>query len=292
MKKVLCFLLLLVLSCEVYADGIDSDVVLMLHADGSDGSTSFPDSSFDNVSVSANGNAQVDNAQYKFAESLRLDGSGDYLSSADSDSWNLGDTFTIDLWLRFSEIKNYVWLVGQGGVDSTNFWTFSYDNAGLGFTISVNDSTVFSMFRSWSPSTSVWYHLSLVRDGSSWSIFVDGNKLGSSASSSATFPNLSASLFVGAGTNGSGNYLNGWLDEIRISKGVARWSGNFSPPGSPYSEPEPTPSPSATPSPSPSPTPEIEYSAVAEEKYYYLLSLSGLLCGFVFAIALVFAFRT
>jgi len=48
---------------------------------------------------------------------------------------------------------------------------------------------------------------------------------------SDTYPDIAASFYIG-GDPVAGVYLNGWIDEFRVSKGVARWTSNFSPPTS------------------------------------------------------------
>ncbi len=51
--------------------------------------------------------------------------------------------------------------------------------------------------------------------------------LGTDESDADAVPDFSASLFIGAGANGTGNCLNGQIDEFRVSKGIARWTSNF-----------------------------------------------------------------
>jgi hypothetical protein len=86
----------------------------------------------------------------------------------------------------------------------------------------------------WSPSTGTWYHVALVRGGNQMRAFVNGSQIGTTQTFSDTIANATSNLTVGAyGTPGT--YLNGWLDEVRVSKGVARWTSTFTPPTGPYS---------------------------------------------------------
>src|SRR3990167_5305793 len=90
------------------ATQFDTDCVLMLHMDGTDGATTFTDSSDNAKTMTAVGNAQIDTAQSKFGGASGLfDGTGDWLTTPDSTDWDLGTgDFTIDFWIRFSSVAN------------------------------------------------------------------------------------------------------------------------------------------------------------------------------------------
>lgn len=107
----------------------DANTQLLLHCNGTDTSTSFPDSGNTGHTVTANGNAQVDTSFKQFGTgSLLLDGTGDYLSIPDSEDWNMGDgTFTIDFWVRFNALptsSNIVYFVSQED-DTNNRWSIT-----------------------------------------------------------------------------------------------------------------------------------------------------------------------
>ena len=85
-------------------------------------------------------------------------------------------------------------------------------------------------------STGVWYHIAVVRNGINFYIFVNGV----SQSLTVNTPigtndvgNVDSTLYVG-GLAPSSFYFNAWIDELRISKGIARWTTNFTPPSAPY----------------------------------------------------------
>jgi hypothetical protein len=84
--------------------------------------------------------------------------------------------------------------------------------------------------KAWSLSINTWYHIVLVRTSNTWKFFVDGTQLGSDASASGTMPVTAADMYIGYGTEVGGQNFNGWLDEVRISKGIARWTTNFTSP--------------------------------------------------------------
>src|SRR5690554_3988242 len=85
--------------------GNDSFVKLLIHADGSDGSTTFTDDSATGHTVTTSGSAQVDTAQSKFggASALFAAGGSDYLAVADHPEFDIGTgDFTVDLWFRIN----------------------------------------------------------------------------------------------------------------------------------------------------------------------------------------------
>lgn len=216
--------------------GIDSFTVLMLHMNGTNGSTTFTDSAFAGSAphtVTPSGNAQISTAQSVFGGASGLfDGSGDFLTTASSTDWNFGiGDFTIDFRARY--------LAGPG----TNMDLLNRGDAGdpLDTAIKVNNSSNVLFYimgnarvvTAWSFSQNTWYHVAAVRSGTNVYLFVDGTQLGSTGTDSA---NVTSSNSISIAQNPSGgNYLNGYLDELRISKGVARWTSNFTPPTSEYS---------------------------------------------------------
>lgn len=76
-------------------------------------------------------------------------------------------------------------------------------------------------------ATGTWSHLAVVRSGNTWFAFQDGSQIGSKTCTSA-MPDSTGPLHIASDYLG-GEALNGWLDEFRISKGVARWTTNFTP---------------------------------------------------------------
>jgi len=212
--------------------GNDAFTKLLLHCDGTNASTTFTDSSSAAHTMTANGNAQVSTAQSKFGgASLLCDGSGDYVSSPNSTDWNLGGAgagdFTIDFWIRFNSVAAAYGLVATGNFGGTG-WTFYFVNTSGGQLRLYNGS---ESVIAWAASTNIWYHVALVRSSSTITCYIGGTSIG-------TFTDLdmnndSGALRVGDGGD-SGSSFNGWMDEVRISKGIARWTANFAPPSGAY----------------------------------------------------------
>jgi hypothetical protein len=212
------------------ADPNFANVVLLIGADGTNGSTSFVDESSSAKTITAFGNAQISTAQSKFGgSSAYFDGSGDYLRLADSADWFF-DTgqFTIELFVQFDTgFGNDETFVNQwSGTDSSqNAWFFYRQGGTLRFL--TNNATVSVQSSAWSASTGQWYHVAVDRDGSNKiRLYIDGTMV-ASATSAASIINSNEFVAVGTiGTLTSFNPLNGWVDELRITKGVARYASD------------------------------------------------------------------
>lgn len=213
--------------------GNDANTVLLLHCDGSDTSTTFTDDSVggNHGNATANGDAQVDTAQQKFGTgSLLCDGTGDFLSYAYDTDWNFGTgDFTLDFWLRLSTTGTDSGLLSHLGGAGSDGWSLRYlSGTGLRFLTDSGGATD----RAWSPSTATWYHVALIRTGTTMRMFIDGSQIGADISNSEDLTNTTQTLYIGA--DHVGTRLNGWMDEIRISKGIARWTTTFTPPTRAY----------------------------------------------------------
>jgi hypothetical protein len=213
----------------------DIYTVALLHMNGTDASTTFTDES--GKSWTANGNAQIDTAQSKFGGASGLfDGTGDTLSTGDSIDWQLdggsdSNTWTIDFWVRFNGDPGtgLVSFINQY-VDLSNYWNIVLSSNLLQFVVRSGGSNIVVISNAWNPATATWYHVAVVKNGvTGYLMFIDGTQIGSTATDTSTIPNFAGSLFVGI-NQATTNYLNGWMDELRISKGIARWTAGFTPP--------------------------------------------------------------
>jgi YD repeat-containing protein len=221
--------------------GIDSYTKLALHMDGSDGSTTFTDSSSSLKSVTAYGNAQVSTAQSKFGGASGLfDGNGDYLVVPDFDDWAWpnGTDFTVDFWVRLDALPSSgsLFMVATQYVDTTHLWDLFLWNDGGTYKWYFGSPGTVVIAPAASLASGQWYHVALTRTGATYRWFQDGQQCGTNITDTYDMANYSGSLYIGRyGTNSSPYYLNGRLDEFRVSKGIARWTGNFTPPTGPYS---------------------------------------------------------
>lgn len=218
--------------------GIDANTVLMLHCNGTDASTTFTDDSDTGHAVTANGNAQIDTAQSKFGGASGLfDGTGDYLTIVDHADFDFGTgDFTIDLWVRQPSSQNGGWIIDKDHDGVTGFRLITFTDADKYFFFSIMIGGTDYALRSGDVFASGQNHVAVVRDGTTLRLFVGGVEKDTIAVGASAFDANTDSLTIGRRDDGGGINYNGHLDEIRISKGVARWTSNFTPPTSEYTD--------------------------------------------------------
>jgi len=232
--------------------GNDSYTVSLLHMNGVDASVVFTDGAFGGTHTwTTYGNAQIDTAQSKFGGASGLfAGDGDYLSTPDSDDWYFAaGNFTIDFWVRFLALPNdYDYLVAQDDGSADYMWGIFRNNSGnkLGFYAAVGGvaKANYIMTNDWGGVINTWYHIAVVRNGTSLNIYIDGvsqTLIEATVIGTNDLGNLAQPLYIGA-FSAALHYFNGWIDELRISKGIARWTANFSSslPTGEWSEGQPT----------------------------------------------------
>ncbi|MBM3245756.1 MAG: LamG domain-containing protein [Candidatus Omnitrophica bacterium] len=236
MRKIILGVLVLglcLIKANLYADGNDIYTKLLLHFNGVNGSTSFVDSSFSSHSVTPNGDAQIDTAQSKFGGASGLfDGNGDFLTLDDHADWAFenGD-FTIDFWMEFKSLAPSPYLYYQR-INDTNRFQVDITATNLVQLSIVNNGTTVAFLRGITPlQVYAWYHFAIVRNGDTISLYLNG-VLESSVASALACNDLPAPVYI-AGYVLGGDF-NGWLDEFRVSKGIARWNSNFTPPTEEY----------------------------------------------------------
>jgi len=216
--------------------GNDYHTRLLLHCDGADESTDFPDASPAGHAIEVFGDVQVDTAQQVFGTGSALfDGVGDFLKTPTHTDWQWGsDDVTVDYRVRFADVAadQGLWC---GYASGENYIKCQWEQAAGVLRITGDGgSGAIDVSGSWSPAADTWYHHAIVRHGSDWYIFVDGTDIVSSGTPDSD--SLAAVSWFLAGTNYT-EYLRGWLDEVRVSTGIARWTTSFSPPTEPYSPP-------------------------------------------------------
>lgn len=226
---------------------LDPTTVLLLQSNTTNGSTTFTDSSSKNHTVTPTGTAQHSTARQKFGgSSIYFDNTAQTIDVADSDDFEFGtDDLTIDFWVNFADVeRNANNFIGQWNLaDSTNnHMNITYNGLlnRMYFDCIFGGSAVVRINSDgWNAVNNQWYHIAWVRQGTSnWYLFIDGisqslNLFGGSYSGS--LPNFDSGLRLG--TNKDGNpqtYAHSYFDEVRVLKGNAAYTANFTPPKSPY----------------------------------------------------------
>ena len=189
------------------------------------------------------GNAQISTAQSKWGgSSIAFDGTGDYLTSPDSDAWSFGTgNFTVEGWVYPAASPNQPIIVGQwsgSGGSTTLSWVLLLSNDGnrnLRFATSSDGANVLFDLVSSSPLTlNAWSHVAVVRNGNTFQLYLNGTAAtGGSTTSSSSLFNATNALSVGSSSAGTQPF-NGYIDDLRITKGVARYTANFTAPTAPF----------------------------------------------------------
>lgn len=212
-----------------------SNVGLLLHCDGTDGATSFPDSSNSGHTVTAFGNARVSEAQFKFGgASAYFDGAGDFLQVPYHTDFDFGDEdFTVEAWVYpETDDSNDVYIsryVASGG----RSWSLQFALSGLVLNYSFNGTSHSSVSLNAKPTVGAWNHVAGVRNGDTFRVYLNGVGSDPVVASGALASVPSVNLRIGARSDGQSPY-QGWIDEVRITKGIARYTSDFTPPSEPF----------------------------------------------------------
>ena len=209
---------------------------LLLPFDGTNGATTTSDSSDSNHSVTFTGTAQISTARSKFGgSSLLVDGDSDYINMAAHSGLDFGTgDFTVECWV-YSEATSALY---PSFLSSVTGWSSGasghrYDNSGQGnkFSFHLNPSDPFlSTTNTFSHDT--WYHYALTRSGNTWRMFINGAQEASTTSSSSYNMGLGGLRVGQASWDGANGYFKGNVDDIRLTKGLARYTSSFTPPSS------------------------------------------------------------
>lgn len=229
----------------IQADANFADVGLLLHMDGSDNSTTFTDSSSNGLTVTANGNAKISTAASKFGgASLVLDGNGDYLQVNHNSVIDLiGGDFTVEAWIYCDQFKSSGMRIaaaggGTVGWNGTNgiHWLWQLTSTGLPQLQYWDGSNVAAAQGTTAVSLTTWTHVALAVDGTTC-YFAVGGTVDAVTITAQTRPSTNPTFTVGTingEAGGSTTAFDGNIDELRITKGVARYTATFTAPTLPF----------------------------------------------------------
>lgn len=206
----------------VLGDPFYNNVSLLLHMDGTDNSTTFTDSSINNFTMSTTGNTKISTAQSKFGPSSAFfDGSGDFLSAPNNSAFEFGTgDFTIEFWARV--LTGYNNAIGVMWHNAPNLLIWSNNGT---FSAYCNGSFIGSFIY----TVDTWYHIALCRAAGTMRFFINGSQEGSQSDSTNYTGNSCVFGHVYNIWNFGGN-----IDEVRITKGIARYTSNFTEPSEPF----------------------------------------------------------
>ncbi len=252
MKKVsmvlMAFYLALVAVPSVWAEGNDDYSVLLIQSDNLHGDLTFVDSSVGGTNHTVNPNGDVHHSTTQVnagfgSSSIYFDGGGDYFSVLESTDFDIyGADFTIDFWMQTSSGDFPVLDIHSAASSyySTRLYVLS-DGTFQAIIGSSNDggSGTTTLFTTTSTvNDGQWHHIALVSEwGGNSVLYIDGVNAASGAT--GTRDTTLGMVLVGAEWYADAIHAvkyTGYLDDLRISKGIARWVTDFTPPTVPYSE--------------------------------------------------------
>jgi hypothetical protein len=225
-----------ILSCESPGDPYFGYVVLLLGFEGADGSTGAPGFTDESphahgILGSGAGASQVDTAQFRFGASSLL--AVDRTLYPASSDWHLSlantDQFTVEGWVRFNTISGSIQIV-VGSSFTNAVWylytesheiKFGFKPGGGGSNVSISSSGA-------ALATATWYHFAVDKDVSGKiRIYKNGVMAAGATPADSSFVNSpSDQLHIGAIGLAGGQAMDGWIDELRISKGIARYGSD------------------------------------------------------------------
>jgi hypothetical protein len=191
-----------------------------------------------------NGSAAVSTTQSKFGgSSIAFNGSTSYVNIPSNQLFDLGTVYTIEFWM-------YPNSLGSGGILHRGFYQTGIDTwtSPIAFSIRIISSTLRCYFwgttvsneqyidASPAPSIGAWNHVAMVRNGTTGAVYINGVSAGTITGLNT--PSASSrDLRIGLWDFSAGNfYYDGYLDDIRITRGVARYTTNFTPPVSAFTD--------------------------------------------------------
>jgi hypothetical protein len=212
-----------------------SNVSLLLVGNGANGTTTnIKDSSSNNVTLTPVGNTVISTAQSKYGSgSVYFDGSGDYISTPSTSNLSFGSgNFTIEVWVYASGLGSFNAVFAQwpdNGVTSNNSYVMESVGSSMDFYCAASGSTIYAALGT--ITTGSWIYYTICRSGNTLYPFKNG-VLGTPVSITQALNSPTSNVTVGGNVAGSG-FWNGYIYDLRITKGVARYTATFTPPTAP-----------------------------------------------------------
>lgn len=190
--------------------------------------------------VTINGNTTISTAQYPtgMSSSIYFDGTGDYLTVPSNAAFSFGTgDFTIEFWMYMtsygSSNQNILDFRGSTGT-GTNIAFYVENVGGIGTKqLRLYNGASDAAVTSNNFPLNTWSHVAATRSGTSLRFFVDGVQVGATSTNSTNYSNT-AGVYIGA-YSGPTAYYYGYISNVRVCKGTALYTANFTPPSAPLS---------------------------------------------------------
>jgi hypothetical protein len=177
--------------------------------------------------------AKISTAQFKWGtSSISFDGTGDYLipssSTTNLQAFGTGD-FTIEFWFYSNNSGSQQMLYDSRPASTNGNYISLYKSSSNVLELYVNSATRITGTATIAANT--WYHVALSRTGGGTKLYVNGNQTGSTYADTTNYLNASNRPVIASDGATLGNIpLNGYIQDLRITKGYARYPYNFTAP--------------------------------------------------------------
>ncbi|MDB4339613.1 LamG domain-containing protein [bacterium] len=172
----------------------------------------------------------------KFGQTaIALDGTGDYVA-VDRTVGHFGtDDFTVEGWWYFNTVSaGYQPVISLGQNTDQRGWIIATEtNNGLAIYMSNGSAWSYNIATSTVPTLNAWNHIAAVRNGSTLTLYLNGISIGTAnIGTNSTHSTTSGALYIGHYPffPGGARSFNGYIQDVRITKGLARYTANFTPP--------------------------------------------------------------
>lgn len=178
------------------------------------------------------GNAQISTSVKKFGTgSMYFDGSGDWLIAPSSPTTSLEGDFTVECWVYVSSVSTLRPFACVGDTISSTGVMF-YVTTASRLAVFGNNGAILTG-TSQTVSLNTWVHVAYVRSNGVIKVYLNGTADAATASNTTSFSGdcrVGSELYNGV----LGSVMNGYIDDLRITKGVARYTSNFTAPTAPF----------------------------------------------------------
>ena len=218
-----------------FADPYWDSVSLLLHGED------FTDSSSYSRIINSNSGTTINSSYKKFgSNSLSFNSSTTNIRYATASEFKMDSSdFTIEFFVYPSSLSSNGNIVSNGEYAATSIPNYRVELQTTGkirflFGNAFNSygTIIGDIISTSAVSTSVWSHVAIVKRNTNYTIFINGAL--DTTTSYATAPSDTTSIGLILGYNTVINSFIGYLDDLRITKGVARYAANFIPPTMPY----------------------------------------------------------
>jgi hypothetical protein len=216
---------------------ITSNTKLLVHSNNPDGSIAIVDSSSSANPITVDGSTNHDSAQAYFgASAIRF--SGDDNLSLDRDICDFGQNdFTIEALVRLDSVSGTHAIVDcrDGGTQGVQLMWSSASSLGFLFQVDMGASVYAAYTGLGSYAANTWYHVAGVLNGTTLTIYVNGTAGATTDTTADESLNCDATE-LNIGNRNSLDYdFDGWIDELVIWDGTAKYTSGFTSPTEPYS---------------------------------------------------------